>query len=175
MSRRKAPAASHNPELAQALRDDAKCAKALYDACDGEKGTEFGRYEAEHRRSQAARDLARECLQRHMDRFPPPAESGLWHLADGLSMGLITDSFRRELLTWADAFDTPALLTATETKALAYISRNPGANAAAIAKHCGIEAAVFRNNVAPRLKALAGVTSRRGCTGGYWPPPRARK
>jgi len=60
----------------------------------------------------------------------------------------------------------------TLQKAAAFIRRHPGSNADQIGKHCGVEGKTIRN-LAPALRAL-GITTTRGCTGGYWPPAAAK-
>lgn len=58
----------------------------------------------------------------------------------------------------------------TQTQCAAeFITQNPGKKASVIAKHLGIVTASFINHIAPVLKKM-GVTSRRGCEGGYYPP-----
>jgi hypothetical protein len=61
----------------------------------------------------------------------------------------------------------------TLQKAFQYICRHRrGCKAAAIAKHCKVEPDTIRN-YAKDLKAM-GITTERGCTGGYYPPPAAK-
>jgi len=101
-------------------------------------------------------------------------DNAVWVLTSAQSMGKMADDYRETLSECARFFDAPPALSPTEAKALDYIQRHPGAHSDEIAKNCGIEPGTFRNMV-KRLKAPdVGVTSRRGCTGGYWPPPRAR-
>lgn len=66
----------------------------------------------------------------------------------------------------------PEHVNPTLQKAAAFIRQNPGSNADAVGKHCGVEAPTVRN-FAPTLKKM-GFTSRKGCTGGYWPPDAAK-
>ena len=114
--------------------------------------------------------------------------------ANPLSMG-----FPDDLERWAEEFDKAGAVAAprheaadvhasggktakppkaekpinpTLQKAAAYICRHHSANAKVIAKHCGVEPSTIRN-LAKDLKKM-GFTSRRGCTGGYWPPDDAK-
>jgi len=166
MNKTKASLSPRNPKLAKVLRTAAEAVKAFTDIAENR---DHQRREAARKRAQASAEAAVECLKRHMKDNPPPADSGLWHLADGLNMGLCTESFQKHLLRWAEYFGAPPPLTETERQAIAYIEANPGATSDAISRYCGVEPGTFRNMVR-RLKRLAGITSRRGCTGGYWPP-----
>jgi len=62
----------------------------------------------------------------------------------------------------------PERINPTLQKAAAFIRRHSGSNAAQIAEHCGVEPDTIRN-LAGKLKEM-GFTSKRGCTGGYYPP-----
>jgi hypothetical protein len=54
-------------------------------------------------------------------------------------------------------------------RAAEYIREHPGEKASVIAKYCEIQTKSFIAHIAPVLKKM-GVTSRRGCEGGYYPP-----
>jgi len=125
----------------------------------------------------AAYPRAAECLQRHMASCPPPADSPLWHLRDGLGMGLALDSFRQQLRKWADFFSVPRPSVQHEraAKAAAYIRerfRDTGKPVSAyfIARHLRVGRKTVTSHVFPLLhhdKSLVCVG--RGPAAGWTP------
>ena len=152
----KAPARPRDPELAKALRDAAKCAEAF---CIAAEGADRERIQAARGRSQAASNLAAERLQRYMASVRLRAGSGLYHLADGLSMGLCTPPFQQNLRTWADFFaaDRPSVQGERAATAAAFIRETfaktgkPVASTR-IAKHLHVKRDTVKRHIYPILR-----------------------